>query len=219
MRTKCVCVPRQMCNWVRRTCVIAVAVGADSELPCAGRWIPRREATGPKTIAQIRAEAKKEGIVMGDIPPPRGGPMMDPRGGPGMRGGMGGMDPRMRGDMRGGFPGMMGGPGGRPGMMDDRMGGRGDDRMRGGGSFAMGDDAADGMEPLPQRPRRAFGVKSRESAGGAGGAGGVGGAPPADSAAAAPGEGPPHGGTTIVSRTVGLTSGFLGPSDLGVLRT
>ena len=132
---------------------------------------------------------------------------------------MGGMDPRMRGDMRGGFPGMMDGPGGRPGMMDDRMGGRGDDRMRGGGSFAMGDDAADGMEPLPQRPRRAFGVKSRESAGGAGGAGGVGGAPPADSAAAAPGEGPPHGGTTIVSRTVGLTSGFLGPSDLGVLRT
>jgi len=132
MRTKCVCVPRQMCDWVRRTCVIAVAVGADSELPCAGRWIPRREATGPKTIAQIRAEAKKEGIVMGDIPPPRGGPMMDPRGGPGMRGGMGGMDPRMRGDMRGGFPGMMGGPGGRPGMMDDRMGGRGDDRMRGG---------------------------------------------------------------------------------------
>ena len=58
--------------------------------------------------------------------------------------------------------------------------------LRGGGSFAMGDDAADGMEPLPQRPRRAFGVKSRESAGGTGGAGG---APPADSAAAAPGEG------------------------------
>ena len=39
----------------------------------SGRWIPRREATGPKTIEQIRAEAKKEGIVMGDILEPRGG--------------------------------------------------------------------------------------------------------------------------------------------------
>ncbi len=67
--------------------------------------------------------------------------------------------------------------------------------LRGGGSVAMGDDAANGMEPLPQRPRRAFGVKSRESTGGTGGtegaegAGGAGGAPSANSAAAAPGEG------------------------------
>lgn len=87
------------------------------------RWVPRREAPGPKTIEQIRALAAKEGIVAGPIPPPRGGPMMDPRGGNNMRGGMmGGGDPRDR-RMGGGPPHMqqMGG-GGR--MMDDRMGGR-----------------------------------------------------------------------------------------------
>ena len=42
------------------------------------RWKPRREATGPKTIEQIHREAAKEGIVMGAIPPPRGGPIHDP---------------------------------------------------------------------------------------------------------------------------------------------
>jgi len=124
---------------------------------------------------------------MGDIPPPRGGPMQDPRGMRGdPRGGMGNMDPRMRGDMRGdmrGFPGppaMMGG-GGRPGMMDDRTrGGHMDDRRmsgpgapgnasRPGGMGPAGDYRGDRMGP--SGVGGLGGPDGRRGPGGPGGAG------------------------------------------------
>lgn len=126
---------------------------------------------------------------MGDIRPPRDGPMQDPRGMRGdPRGGMGNMDPRVRGDVRGdmrgfpgpGPPGMMGG-GGRPGMMDDRTrGGHMDDRRmsgpgapgnasRPGGMGPAGDYRGDRMGPSGVGVLG--GADGRRGAGGPGGAG------------------------------------------------
>ena len=114
-------------------------------------WVPRREQSGPKTIEQIRREAAKEGIVAGPIPPPRGGPMVDPRQRPGDRGQMMGRDGRpmggggqmMGGGMGMGMRGQQGGggrPGDYPGMGIGNRGGGGygggdyrDQRMGGGG--------------------------------------------------------------------------------------
>ena len=130
------------------------------------RWKPRREATGPKTIEQIRIEAAKEGLIAGPVPPPRGGPMMDPRGGHpgGMRGGGPPMsDPRDR-RMGPSVGGPQGGQHGRPdiggrdprGMMDDRMG-----RNMGSGR-PVGGGGGDGRD----RPGGPGGPSGRSGAGG-----------------------------------------------------
>ena len=47
------------------------------------RWKTHWEATGSKTIEQIRVEKAKDGPIVAPVPPPRGGQMMDPREGPG----------------------------------------------------------------------------------------------------------------------------------------